>query len=145
MREILFRGKRDDTGEWIEGDLRQDKDLGKSYILGWDYYEEDWELQREPFECEVIPESVGQYTGLTDKNGTKIFEGDIVHAVYQSNYIGCKNIDFGIGVVKYEGSYYGGAAYGIDIIGKSGLRIFTASLEHGTEVIGNIYDYDNIE
>lgn len=141
MREILFRGKRDDTGEWIEGDLRQDKDIGASYISGYDYYTSGEGLQRDPYEYEVIPESVGQYTGLTDKNGTKIFEGDIVHAVYQSNYISCKNIDFGIGVVKYEGSYYRGAAYGIDIIGESGLRIlFTASFEHGTEVIGNIYN-----
>ena len=38
MREILFRGKRKDNGEWVEGDLRQDKDTGASYISGWNYY-----------------------------------------------------------------------------------------------------------
>lgn len=88
----------------------------------------------------VHPDTVGQYTGLVDKNGRKIFEGDVVHAVYQSNYVGCKNIDFGIGVVKYLDSYYGGAAFHIDIIGESGSRIFTASLENGVEVIGNVHD-----
>ena len=134
MREVLFRGKSIDTNTWVYGfycrygHAKQEK----SYIIP-DYASTLCVV-------EIIPGTLGQYIGLTDKNGTKIFEGDIVHAVYQSNYIGCKNIDFGIGVVKYEGSYYGGAAYGIDIIGESGLRIFTASLEHGTEVIGNIYD-----
>ena len=38
MREILFRGKRKDNGEWLEGNLRQDKDTGASYISGWNYY-----------------------------------------------------------------------------------------------------------
>ena len=76
MREILFRGKRKDNGEWVKGDLRQDKDLGKSYISGWNYYTDCAGAEREPFEHEVIPETVGQYTGVTDIFGDKGFEGD---------------------------------------------------------------------
>jgi len=72
MREVLFRGKRVDNGEWVEGYL--------SPFTGLDYdTKERWSIRWYILGCaEVIPETVGQFTGMTDKNGKQVFDGDIL-------------------------------------------------------------------
>ena len=74
MREILFRGKTVCDGDWIYGGITWNPSKNEVFIhTKWD-------------EGKVIPETVGQYTGLCDKNGKKIFEGDIVKG--KSEYFG---------------------------------------------------------
>mgnify|MGYP001629162147 CR=1 FL=1 len=97
MREILFRGKRVDNGKWVQGfyvckkrPYFKDKGADLEHIIYDNVEVEDNDYKQ--FVDTIMttyvvdPETIGQYTGLTDMNGRKIFEGDIVWDNYDEDY-----------------------------------------------------------
>ena len=129
MREILFRGKHTRTGEWVEGLLWKKKyNHDKLFISCFPDKDDNEEIYI------IKPETAGQYTGLTDKNGKKIFEGDIVKREYTLRHGETKKTrETQIGVVVYSNR-----ECGFQVEKKCNLR---KPWDGDTiEVIGNIHD-----
>ena len=125
MRKIKFRGQTVDTKELIYGDLIQtEKDFKKVVeILDWS------KVGCKPEKSlVVIPETVGQFTGLTDKNGVKIFEGDILSVeIFTKPY-----------VVSFGKSEKWGACFCVQSF--NSITFLTKNWSDSSEVIGNIHD-----
>lgn len=125
MREILFRGKRIDADIWVYGYYVRCR--GRHYILpvydsdhGFDERYSEW--------IEVVPETVCQYTGLSDRNGKRIFEGDIV-AIPGSNK---KGLPAEVRYMERDGGFR------IERVGY--VPIILNEVQYWGEVIGNIFD-----
>ena len=127
MREILFRGKRTLNGEWIYGNY-----CGAEYLVNDGIEHLIIEVPRSGASGKVIPETLGQYTGLTDKNGKKIFEGDICQT---KSYALIDEKPF---EVVWD-DYYSGW-YWQDIEVSRETDALTKTVAELTEVIGNIHD-----
>lgn len=137
MRKILFRGREINTGKWAYGNYYYEaKNQNTPYYITWNGKDAlgDFGDRYHPVNNVIVePETIGQYTGLKDKNGTKIFEGDIVIGDIPE-LLGNQNL---IGVVEYEES-----AFIIRIPNRKSWQIqkvgFCSFINY--KVIGNIFD-----
>lgn len=149
MRDIEFRGKRTDNGEWVEGYyahlhkttycVKEDCDAHPENELHRMIFEreQDWGLPNYHLQVDVDPETVGQYTGLKDKNGTKIFDGDIVLVPYIDLIFKCTWDDTSLSeraIVRYvDGMFY------VEYI-ESGDKFTLSVMKGHMKIVGNIYD-----
>ena len=136
MREILFRGKRKDNGEWVEGDLFNNYDKRK--FIGELVVDDYTGFTCDQYEVgigivEVIPETICQFIGLVDKNGKKIFEGDII--CIHNEYTGDMNpFNAVVGYIKGAFVSWGECSYGYTPFYSWNVPLVW------WEVVGNIYD-----
>ena len=128
-REILFRGKRVDTGEWIEGYFLQLHRSERAFIVPKQFVQRgilrmSGETPPKIIPIEVLPETVSQFTSLTDKNKKKIFDGDIVAKGFELYEVrwNPEQVRWGIYSDNYE------------------VAGFTKFSESYFEVVGNVYD-----
>ena len=132
MREILFRGKRVDNGEWVKGLLWKKKyNTAKLFISCFPDEDDNEEV------FVIYPSTIGQYTGLTDKNGKKIFEGDVVNILGNQDVEDWKNVNYNALIAFIDGGFCA-----IDgTIEEHGFRRYAlARMDFELEVIGNIHD-----
>lgn len=147
MREILFRGNRKDNGEWaywnIYGEFCTPKGrrtrLTRKTPYGEKYYYYIYELKQL-----IDPETVGQFTGLTDKNGKKIFEGDILNNEWCFAY-GNSVVKFGTYktldmTAEYQQGHLGFHLEHTHEVDKRSMRMDLMFFANKGEIVGNIHD-----
>lgn len=124
MREILFRGKTN-KGEWVEGSYYKQTEFYGSTVNYHIIISSKDELEDNMIDFNVVnPKTVGQFTGMLDKNGKKIFEGDIL------------NGESGLHRVYYDRVYCRFEWARL----KGNYKISFADYADGYEIVGNIYD-----
>lgn len=145
MREILFKAKRVDNGEWVEGFYYKMSET--TYCFAEDYERNpvpehhyilqermtDWGLPNQIIQIEVDPETLCQFTGLCDKNGNKIWENDIFQYTYETMVTQKDLIEYN----ETHASFV--RLRNTEKLGLQYLWIDEATCNHG-EVIGNIFD-----
>jgi uncharacterized phage protein (TIGR01671 family) len=134
VREILFKAKKKNNGEWVEGYYVKSRYYeGGTIHLIVDTENEYDDYDRFSLRYEIDPDTLCQYTGLTDKNGTKIFENDIVNSDIVS-------YDYTSHKVVFE-NRFGSACFGIVINDRNKVLNFCSLVPADKMVvIGNIFD-----